>query len=162
MNKLKFLPELKELTSHLKKEGKRLVFTNGCFDILHLGHIRYLRAAKEEGDILTVGLNSDSSIRTIKGCKRPIVPQDQRAEVLAALEFVDYIVIFSEPDPTLVINTLLPDVLVKGEDWSLDKIVGREVVEANGGKVIRMPQVKNVATTNIIKTIIERYCNSNV
>ena len=156
--KIKTLPELIKIVIQLKREKKVIVFTNGCFDLIHIGHIRYLRAAKEQGDILIVGLNSDNSIKSIKGDKRPIVPEEQRAEILTSFEFVDYIVIFSENNPSAIIDTLLPNILVKGEDWEMDNIIGRETVEASGGKVVRVPEIKNIATTNIIDTIIKRYC----
>nr|HID57918.1 D-glycero-beta-D-manno-heptose 1-phosphate adenylyltransferase [Desulfobacterales bacterium] len=141
----------------LKKDNKKIVFTNGCFDILHLGHVRYLEAAKAEGDILVVGVNSDHSVRCIKGPGRPILPQDQRTHVLAALASVDFVTIFDEPDPLNLIESLRPDVLVKGADWDENEIVGRDIVEADGGRVVRIPLVKGVSTTGIVKRILNVY-----
>jgi len=137
-----------------------VVFTNGCFDILHRGHIEYLKKAKTLGDILIVGLNSDSSVRKIKGEKRPIVKQKDRAEILAALSFVDYICIFNEETPEKMIKILIPDVLVKGGDWAKPDIVGKDIVESCGGKVVTVPLVKGKSTKNIIRTIVDRYCKS--
>lgn len=142
----------------LKKSEKRpvIVFTNGCFDILHYGHIRYLRAAKAKGDLLIVGVNSDISVRKIKGKNRPINPLRERVEVLAALEMIDYIVTFSEPTPFRLIKALRPDILVKGGDWKKSQIVGADIVLANKGRVLSIPYVKNRSTTNTIKKLIER------
>ena len=137
-----------------RPSGKRIVFTNGCFDILHIGHVRYLEAARSEGEILVVGLNTDSSVRAIKGEKRPVISQEQRAEVLSSVCFVDYIVLFDEPDPLKLIQMIRPNVLVKGADWKETDIVGAEFVRANGGKVIRVPVVPGISTTRIIERII--------
>jgi D-glycero-beta-D-manno-heptose 1-phosphate adenylyltransferase len=136
-----------------RKAGKKIVFTNGCFDILHVGHIRYLYQAKAMGDILVVGLNSDSSVKEYKGQDRPIVPEDERAEVLAALEMVDYIVIFSERTPEEIILKIRPDIQVKGGDYTIDQIPEAGAVESCGGKVVIVPEVKGKATTNIIEKI---------
>lgn len=141
----------------MKKEGKKVVFSNGCFDILHVGHIRYLSRARKMGDLLVVGLNTDRSVRMIKGDKRPIVPEKERAEVLAALEIVDYVVLFDEPDPLRLIAALKPHILVKGADWSKEEIIGREVVEKTGGKVARIPLVPGSSSTNVIEKIIRAY-----
>ena len=141
----------------VRASGKKIVFTNGCFDILHLGHVRYLTAAKSQGDILVVGLNSDHSVRIIKGDKRPIVAQAQRAEVLAALRLVDYVTLFDEADPLKLIECLTPDVLVKGEDWTLDKIIGADFIQKNGGRVVRIPVVPDISTSIIIQRIKERF-----
>jgi rfaE bifunctional protein nucleotidyltransferase chain/domain len=138
----------------LRRQGKTLVFTNGCFDILHAGHVRYLAAARAEGDALVVGLNSDASVAAIKGPARPINPQDQRAEVLAALACVDHVVIFDEPEPYNLIEALKPHVLVKGEDWPEDGIVGADLVKAGGGKVVRIPFTCQVSTSAIIERIV--------
>jgi len=138
----------------LKRAGKTIVFTNGCFDLLHIGHVQYLKAAKAHGDILVVGLNSDSSVRQIKGPNRPVVPENERAEVLAALACVDVVTIFEEPDPLTTIQTIVPDVLVKGADWAEDAIVGRDVVEAAGGRVVRVPLTAGASTTRVIETIL--------
>ena len=132
----KVLPrdQLLSVLSGERAEGKRIVFTNGCFDLMHIGHTRYLQAAKALGDVLVVGVNSDVSVRTLdKAPDRPIVPEAQRAEVLAALGCVDFVIIFEESDPLQLITTVQPDVLVKGGDWAIDRIVGRELVEARGG-----------------------------
>jgi len=134
--------------------GARIVFTNGCFDLLHVGHVRYLREARRLGDLLVVGLNSDASVRTLdKGRERPLVPEAQRAEVLAALACVDYVVVFGEPDPGKLIAELQPDVLVKGGDWAPEQIVGRETVEARGGLVQSIPLVPGVSTTALVEKI---------
>ena len=145
---------LKEKVRALKKGGKKIVFTNGCFDLIHIGHVRYLEAARAEGDVLVVGVNSDSSVRQIKGPGRPIVPEDQRAEVLAALACVDFVTLFDEPDPLVTIRLVMPDVLVKGADWEEDAIVGRDVVEAMGGRVIRIPLTESASTSRIIDKIL--------
>lgn len=155
--KVKSRTELVEIIGQAKCASKKTVFTNGCFDLLHVGHIRYLAAAKACGDLLVVAVNSDASVRSIKGELRPLVPQDQRAELLAALEMVDYVVIFAEPDPGALIKELRPDVLIKGSDWAADKIIGRETVEADGGRVERIAMVAGSSTTNLIKIIVDRY-----
>ena len=146
----------KALTAALdarRARGERIVFTNGCFDLLHVGHTRYLQEAKKLGDCLVVGLNSDASVRAIKPKGRPLVPQAQRAEVLAALACVDHVVIFDEPDPRNLIASVQPDVLVKGGDWPPDQIVGREIVQARGGKVVTIPLVPDVSTTSLVRRI---------
>lgn len=154
-SKVQSLSRLKTLLGRLKARRKRVVFTNGCFDILHVGHIRYLRQAKALGDVLVVGLNTDRSVREIKGEKRPIVPEKERAEVLSALEFVDFVVFFDEPDPRRLIEHLKPQVLVKGADWPQDRIIGRELVEKIGGKVVRIPLVPGASSTGIIEKILK-------
>ena len=136
-----------------QRNGRRVVFTNGCFDLLHPGHIRCLQQARELGDALIVGLNSDSSVRQLKGAGRPVLPELERAEILAALECVDAVVIFDELTPQNVIARLLPDILVKGGDWPGDRIVGREEVEAAGGRVVSAPVVPGYSTTEILKKI---------
>jgi rfaE bifunctional protein nucleotidyltransferase chain/domain len=141
----------------LRAAGKTIVFTNGCFDLLHVGHVRYLAAARTAGDVLVVGLNSDRSVQAIKGPERPIVPEAQRAEVLAGLECVDYIVLFDDPDPLQVIRTLDPDFLVKGQDWPEDRIVGAEFVKSRGGRVVRIAVVPDASTSAIITRILARY-----
>jgi rfaE bifunctional protein nucleotidyltransferase chain/domain len=156
--KVKNIRAIKSIAAGLKARRKRIVFTNGCFDILHVGHIRYLRKAKSFGDILVVGLNTDRSVRLIKGEKRPIVPQEDRAEVLASLEFVDYVVFFDEPDPFTLIGKVKPHILVKGADWTKDKIVGRDLVEKAGGRVVRIPLVPGASSTGVIEKIIQVYC----
>lgn len=147
---------LKKLES-LRQAGKRIVFTNGCFDILHIGHVRYLQSAKAEGDILVIGLNSDQSVHIIKGEKRPVIGEQQRAEVLASVGFVDYIILFDEPDPHTLIASIAPDVLVKGADWAEEQIVGADVVKIGGGRVVRVPVVPDVSTSQIIEDIIRKY-----
>lgn len=136
-----------------KADGARIVFTNGCFDLLHPGHTRYLIAAKGLGDVLIVAVNSDRSVRSLKGDGRPILPQEERAEVLAALEAVDYVTIFDDPTPRAVIARMLPDVLVKGAGWGQDEIVGRDEVEAAGGRVVSMPAVEGFSTTSIVEAV---------
>src|SRR3972149_3631313 len=153
-NKFVSLQRLKTILRSSRKK-KTIVFTNGCFDIIHAGHVRYLKKAKSLGDFLVVGLNSDSSVKKIKGEKRPIVPQKERAEVLSGLEAVDYVVLFNEPTPTKLIEAVLPDVLVKGPNWASHEIVGADVVKAAGGKIARVKLVKGRSTTNIIKKILE-------
>lgn len=138
----------------LRKKGKKIVFTNGCFDIIHAGHVRYLKKARSLGDLLVVGLNSDSSVRKIKGGLRPIVPQKERAEVMSALSFVDYVVIFNETTPIRLIKTVKPEILAKGADWAAKNIVGANTVKESGGRVARIPLVKGRSTTNIIKKIL--------
>jgi len=155
MEKLLTNSEIAGETSRLKKDGKRIVFTNGCFDILHAGHVRYLAAAKAEGVILVVGLNSDESVRLIKGEKRLVVPQMQRAEVLSGLSCVDYVVLFDEPDPLNLIKNVRPDILVKGGDWSEEDIIGADFVKATGGSVVRVSVVPGISTSSIIKRILE-------
>ena len=136
-----------------KRNGRRVVFTNGCFDLLHPGHVRLLEEARALGDALIVGLNSDASVRSFKGAGRPIFPERERAEILAALECVDAVVIFPEPTPREIISKLLPDVLVKGGDWRADQIIGREEVEAAGGRVVSIPVVAGHSTTAILEKI---------
>lgn len=136
-----------------KRNGKRVVFTNGCFDLLHPGHIKLLEAARALGDVLIVGINSDESVRTLKGPGRPVIPENERAEILASLECVDAVVIFDELTPQKTVAALLPDILVKGGDWPGNQIVGREEVEAAGGKVILIEVVQGYSTTEILKKI---------
>ena len=156
-SKIKTLDELKLEVIKLKRHGKRVVFTNGCFDIIHAGHISLLQTARDFGDVLIVGINSDSSVRALKGMERPINPQQHRADVVASLECVDYVVVFEELDPLKVIEEILPQVLVKGGDWSVDAIVGRDVVERAGGKVLSIPLKEGVSTSDIIKRITDRF-----
>ena len=140
-----------------RKSGKKVVFTNGCFDILHAGHVRYLAAAGAEGDLLVVGMNSDASVRLIKGERRPVVNQDHRAEVLASLGCVDYVVLFDAPQPLELIQALKPDVLVKGADWTPQTIVGSDFVRSIGGQVVRISLVPEISTSRIIEKIWELY-----
>lgn len=155
MRKVKSLRGLRAELARVRGRGAKVVFTNGCFDIVHAGHVRYLRKARSYGDCLVVGMNSDASVRGIKGPARPIVPQDERAEVLCALECVDYVVIFDEPTPLRLIEAIKPDVLAKGADWAAKDIVGYDVVRKNGGRIRRVTLVKGKSTTNIIKRILE-------
>lgn len=150
---------LKKELIGLRHEGKKIVFTNGCFDILHTGHVHYLHEARKYGDILVVGLNSDRSVRSIKGDSRPVVPQDDRAYLVASLEAVDYVTIFDEDTPMQLIEYLEPHVLVKGGDWSEDSVVGGESVLKRGGNVKIIPFVKGRSTTNMIKKILTAYKN---
>jgi len=156
-SKILKLSDLLQVIKGLRKAGKRIVFTNGCFDILHVGHVRYLTAARSKGDALVLGLNSDASVKSIKPDNRPIVSQDQRAEVLAGLACVDYITIFDEPDPLALIQTIKPDVLIKGADWEKAEIIGSNVVRSYGGSVVRIEIVPGISTSGIIQRILERY-----
>jgi rfaE bifunctional protein nucleotidyltransferase chain/domain len=156
-SKILRLSDLVKVLESLREAGKRIVFTNGCFDILHAGHVRYLAAARSKGDVLVLGLNSDVSVKSIKPENRPIVSQDQRAEVLAGLACVDYITIFDEPDPLALIQTIKPDVLIKGADWKETEIIGSDVVKSYGGKVIRIEVVPGISTSRIIQRILKLY-----
>lgn len=156
-DKFKSLDDFVLLRKELALMKKRLVFTNGCFDILHIGHVRYLNQARSLGDALVVAVNSDRSVREIKGPSRPVLPEFERVEVLAALECVDHLFLFDDPTPLKVIETVLPDVLVKGSDWERAGIVGRDVVEGSGGSVVTIPVVDGASTTEIIQRIIDRY-----
>ncbi len=147
---------LRKILQRLRRRGKTIAFTNGCFDILHLGHVSYLEAAKKQNRILIVALNSDRSTREIKGRNRPIIPQKERAAVLAALKCVDYVTIFDETTPLKVIETLKPDVLVKGADWKGKDVVGLRLVKSYGGGVEFIRYVKGISTTQIIQKIIEK------
>ncbi|MGQ0696459.1 MAG: D-glycero-beta-D-manno-heptose 1-phosphate adenylyltransferase [Nitrospiraceae bacterium] len=152
----KVLPQeqLVSVVASERAKGRRIVFTNGCFDLMHVGHTRYLQAAKSLGDLLVVGINTDASVRSLeKSQDRPIVPESQRAEVLAALGCVDFVVLFAEPDPGRLIAAIQPDVLVKGGDWTPDKIVGRDIVEARGGVVHTIPLVPGMSTTALLQRI---------
>lgn len=144
------LDRLLPLIAGHKKEGRTVVFTNGCFDLLHVGHVRYLARAKSEGDILVVGLNSDRSVRGLKGPDRPVQREDDRAEILAALRAVDYVVVFDEPTPIGLITAIEPAVLVKGEDWQEDDIVGAKEVKSWGGRVVRAAFTAGASTTGLI------------
>jgi len=151
--KIKNLSDLKKEIQEIKAQGKRVVFTNGCFDLLHPGHMRYLYAARQMGDFLIVAVNTDRSVKAIKGKNRPIQSQDERTELLAAMSFVDAVVLFDENNPLKVIQHLLPDVLVKGGDWTEDKIVGADVVRKAGGVVKSLPFVSSYSTSAIIEKI---------
>lgn len=155
--KIKSQTLLKKIISHLKAKGKRVVFTNGCFDLLHYGHVKYLEASKNKGDVLVVALNSDASVRRIKGIKRPLVSQFDRAGVLAGLESVDYVVIFHEDTPLKIIKLLKPNIIVKGSDWDKNKIVGAKFVKGYGGKVLTVRLEKGRSTTKLIKKIAKTF-----
>jgi D-glycero-beta-D-manno-heptose 1-phosphate adenylyltransferase len=153
-NKIKTPEELRPLLAILRSLGKKIVFTNGCFDILHTGHTRYLAKAKSLGQVLVIAVNSDASVRTIKGEKRPVNPEAERMETLAALESVDFVTLFNEPDPYHIISMLEPDVLVKGGDWPVEKIIGGDLVVARGGQVVNVPYLEGASTTGIIERIL--------
>jgi rfaE bifunctional protein nucleotidyltransferase chain/domain len=148
---------LTALVESLKARGERIVFTNGCFDLLHAGHVRYLSEARAQGDCLIVGLNTDRSVNQIKDPRRPLIPEEQRAEVLAALACVSFVVLFEEPDPLILIETIRPDVLVKGADRPEEEIIGAGLVRSYGGRVFRVGLVGGISTTEIIRRIVERY-----
>jgi rfaE bifunctional protein nucleotidyltransferase chain/domain len=154
------LPALIEELAGRRAAGERVVFTNGCFDLLHAGHIALLEAAAALADILVVGLNTDASVARLKGPSRPLTPQGERARVLGALRAVDYVLLFDEETPLRVIQALKPDVLVKGDDYALDAIVGREVVEAHGGRVVRVPLVPGCSTTSLLARLRDQSGNS--
>ena len=155
MNKIYPRAELKAVIDRLKREGKKVIFTNGCFDVLHAGHTRYLSEARKLGDVLVLALNSDRSVRALKGPMRPIVPEAERAEVLAALSSVDYVTVFDEMTPLALIEFLRPDVIVKGGDWAEKDIVGADAVRTWGGRVAVMPELEGASTTNIIEKILQ-------
>jgi D-beta-D-heptose 7-phosphate kinase / D-beta-D-heptose 1-phosphate adenosyltransferase len=155
--KIKERKELLGIIKDLKAKAKRIVFTNGCFDLLHIGHVRYLEEARALGDVLVVGINSDASVRKLKGPQRPILPEQERAEILSGLACVDYVTLFDEIDPLNLITSLRPDVLVKGGDWTKEQIVGREEVEKSGGEVFLIPFVEKASTSNLIEMILKRY-----
>jgi D-beta-D-heptose 7-phosphate kinase/D-beta-D-heptose 1-phosphate adenosyltransferase len=155
--KIKKRDDLRRIIQDLKAKGKRIIFTNGCFDLLHIGHIRYLEEAKSLGDILVVGVNSDASVRGLKGPNRPILPEGERAEILSGLGCVDYVTIFDEPTPFNLISLLLPHVLVKGGDWTKEETVGWETVERTGGEVVILSFVEGASTSHLIETILKRF-----
>ena len=155
--KIRSLGQLKQISERLKKEGKKVVFTNGCFDLLHIGHIKYLQRAKEFGDVLVVGVNSDNSVKKIKGAKRPLLPQEEREQILAALECVDYVTIFSELTPEKVIEALKPNVHVKGGDYQPEELPEARIVESYGGKVVVVDEIEQKSTTELINLILNRF-----
>jgi rfaE bifunctional protein nucleotidyltransferase chain/domain len=157
MKEIKTWEEIVEIRKKLRKENKKVVFTNGVFDILHSGHVDYLTKSKALGDILIVGLNSDKSVKSIKGDKRPIITQENRAIILASLKPVDFVVLFDEDTPAKLIDAIIPDILVKGADWNLDKIEGRETVIKNGGTVKNIKFVNEQSTSKIIQKILSLY-----
>ena len=151
--KLKSLEEIKAIVLGARNNGKRIAFTNGCFDLLHRGHVHVLRAAKACADLLIVGINSDESVKQIKGPTRPVLAESDRCELLGAMEMVDFVILFNEPDPYQLIAAIRPDVLVKGGDWNSEKIIGAELVEEAGGSVVVVPYIKGFSTTEIIERI---------
>ena len=157
MNKLKDRFALKRQIDALRTQGKKIAFTNGCFDILHVGHVRYLNQARKTADVLVLALNTDASVRAIKGDKRPLVNEMERAEVLAALECVDYLTLFDEPTPLNLITLLKPDILIKGADWPEEQVVGRNEVLSWGGRVVLIDEVTGKSTTNIVDKILNVY-----
>jgi rfaE bifunctional protein nucleotidyltransferase chain/domain len=159
--KIKAERELLREIDHHKACGRKIVFTNGCFDLLHVGHVRYLKEAKRLGQILVVAINSDRSTTRLKGPSRPINTQQDRAEVLAALACVDYVTIFDEPDPHRIISVLKPDLLVKGGDWTPETTIGREIVEREGGRVVVVPYVEGISTTDLISRIVRSFTSTS-
>lgn len=156
-DKIVVFPKLRTVVSKLKAKNKKIVFTNGCFDLIHAGHVKYLEKAKSFGDILIVGINSDSSMKKIKGSKRPIIAQGDRARIIAGLESVDYVSIFDETTPLRLIKAVKPDILVKGADWNLNKIVGADYIKSYGGKAVSIPLVKGRSTSDMIRKIVSRF-----
>jgi D-beta-D-heptose 7-phosphate kinase/D-beta-D-heptose 1-phosphate adenosyltransferase len=155
--KVQTLKNFLKIRARLRRQGKKVVFTNGCFDLIHGGHIELFRKAKSLGDVLIVALNTDASVRKIKGPSRPVFPLEERFEVLGAIEYIDFLTSFAEATPQKIIAALLPDILVKGGDWGPDQVVGRKEVEAAGGKVVRVPYLKGHSSSSIIKKIIRTF-----
>lgn len=150
--------ELRMIRERLRTEGKKVVFTNGVFDLMHAGHVDYLTKARALGDVLIVGLNADESVRRIKGDTRPITPESERSVVLSSMKPVDYVALFHEETPYELIKTLAPDILIKGGDWAIENVVGKDIVEEAGGEVKTIPFVHEQSTSRIIETITERFC----
>lgn len=157
--KTKPLDQLLPIIREEQRNGKRFVFTNGCFDLIHVGHTRYLQEARSAGDYLIIGVNSDRSVQELKGPTRPIVPLSERLEILASLYFVDWVLPFDEQTPFNLIEQIKPDILIKGGDWDVEKIVGKDIVERHGGKVFTIPEIPGGSTTGIIERILERFKN---
>ena len=157
MGKILSREALGEAVDRLHRGGSKIAFTNGCFDILHVGHVQYLEAARREADVLIVAVNSDASVRAIKGEKRPLVPEGERAAVVAGLAAVDFVTLFSEQTPLDLIQSLRPDVIVKGGDWKEEDVVGRDAVRAWGGRVVIIPETAGASTTNLVAKILETY-----
>ncbi len=151
--KLKTLDELIKIAAQARRNGKSVVFTNGCFDLLHRGHVHVLRQAKAVGDLLIVAINSDQSVKAIKGPTRPVAAEIDRLELIAAMEMVDYVILFDEPDPSKLITAIKPNVLAKGGDWGADEVVGADIVERQGGRVLLVPYLKGYSTTEMIERI---------
>jgi D-beta-D-heptose 7-phosphate kinase/D-beta-D-heptose 1-phosphate adenosyltransferase len=152
-DKLKTLDELIKIAAQARRNGKSVVFTNGCFDLLHRGHVHVLRQAKAAGDLLVVAINSDQSVKAIKGPTRPVTAEMDRLELIAAMEMVDYVILFDEPDPSKLITAIKPNVLAKGGDWGADGVVGADIVEREGGRVVLVPYLKGYSTSEIIERI---------
>ncbi len=153
LEKVYKVTDLVPVINEIKSQNKKIVFTNGCFDLIHVGHTRYLKAARDAGDKLIVAVNSDRSVTQLKGETRPLIPLEERMEVLASLYFVDFVVSFEELDPYTIIQQLKPNILIKGGDWPLEKIIGKDIVEQEGGKVFTIPEIPGRATTGIIDKI---------
>ena len=151
------LKKLAKLLARLRRQGKRVVFTNGCFDLLHVGHVRYLNEARQKGDVLVVAVNTDRSVRKIKGDSRPIIPQAERAEILSALAAVDFVTYFDEGTPFEIINELKPGILVKGADYRARDIVGNDFIKRTGGKLYRIPLARNYSTSRIVQDVVDKY-----
>ena len=151
--KLKSFDEIGAIAASARSNNQKIVFTNGCFDLLHRGHVHLLRTAKGYGDLLIVGINSDKSVKAIKGANRPVLPQQDRTELIAAMEMVNYVVMFDEPDPYRLISSIRPDVLAKGGDWSKEKIIGADFVQEDGGRVVVIPYIEGFSSTEIIERI---------
>ena len=160
-DKVRTAADLKEILDEARRRSLHIVFTNGCFDLLHVGHVRYLEEARSAGDLLVVAVNSDVSVSCIKGPLRPVTPEKERGELVAALHCVDYVCFFDTPDPLELIELLRPDVLVKGADWPLEKIIGADRVQERGGRVVRIPLTPEASTTSIIEKIIRRFAGSH-
>jgi D-beta-D-heptose 7-phosphate kinase/D-beta-D-heptose 1-phosphate adenosyltransferase len=160
-NKIFQVAELVPIIESLKQNNQKIVFTNGCFDLIHTGHTRYLQAAREAGDGLIVAVNSDRSVRQLKGNQRPVIPLEERMEVLAGFYFVDFVVPFDEPDPYNTIKQLKPNILIKGGDWPIEKIIGREIVEKEGGRVFTIPVIPGRSTSGIISKILMLHSKTN-
>jgi len=152
-DKLKTLDELIKIAAQARRNGKSVVFTNGCFDLLHRGHVHVLRQAKAAGDLLIVAINSDQSVKAIKGPTRPVAAEMDRLELIAAMEMVDYVILFDEPDPSKLITAIKPNVLAKGGDWGAAGVVGADIVEREGGRVVLVPYLKGYSTSEIIERI---------
>jgi D-glycero-beta-D-manno-heptose 1-phosphate adenylyltransferase len=153
-DKIQTVENLSAIVDKLKKQDKRIVFTNGCFDLIHTGHTRYLRLAREAGDYLIVAVNSDRSVQSLKGLQRPIIPLVERMEILAGFYFVDFVTSFDELDPYKIIEQVRPNILIKGGDWELDKIIGKDIVENSGGSVFTIPEIKGQSTTGIVDRVL--------
>ena len=157
MSKIKTIGELKDISEKLRNQNKKVITTNGVFDILHIGHIRYLKEAKKLGDVLIVGINSDSSVKRIKGPERPLNNEKDRAEALAALKCVDFVTIFNEETPIKILEQIKPNIHVKGGDYNINQIIEKDIVEKNNGKIVLIPEVKGYSTTDLINKIIGAY-----